>query len=73
MEKGGGSGPEWKSMRIRGDRSDEISVRKPVDIGIIQFERWNALKKEATKLHGMHLTHESFAKLLLDCWEKEAT
>ena len=54
-------------IRIKYDRREEVSVRKPIDIGSLQFERWNAFKKEAITRHGKHLTHEEFAKLLLDC------
>ena len=58
--------------RSRTDRAGEISVRKLVDIGVLQFERWNRLKKEASSHLLNALTHESFAQQLMDCWENHA-
>ena len=58
--------------RSRTDREGDISVRKLVDIGVLHFERWNRLEKEASSHLLNALTHESFALRVLDCWVNHA-
>ena len=51
----------------------EHSLRKSVEIGVVQFERWNRLKKEASSSLLTAFTHETFSQRLMDCWERHAT
>ena len=43
---------------------EEHGLKKRVDIGVVQFERWNRLKKEASSQELNALTHETFSQRL---------